>query len=71
MATVEDHHQLKAYFDAKNRQYYSFQLKSELPLRVMLKRLPKSTAAGEIKDELLSQGYPVRSMKQLTKKKTT
>ena len=37
----------------------------------MLKRLPKSTDAGEIKEELLSQGYPVRSVKQLTKKKIT
>ena len=36
-------------------------------MRVMLKRLPKSTDAGEIKDEMLSQGYPVRSVKQLTR----
>ena len=34
----------------------------------MLKRLPKSTDAGEIKEELLAQWYPVRSVKQLTKK---
>ena len=63
MAKVEDHRQLKAYFDAKNKQYYSFQLQSELPLRVMLKRLLKSPYAGEIIEELLSQGYPVRSVK--------
>ena len=45
-ATVEDHRQLKAYFDAKGKHYYSCQLRAELPLRVMLKRLPKSTDAG-------------------------
>ena len=48
--TVEDHRQLKAYFDAKSKQYYSFPLRTELPLRVMLKRLPKGTDAGKIKE---------------------
>ena len=67
-ATEEDHRTLKEYFDGENRQYYSFQLRSELPLRVMLKRLPKSTDPEEIKAELLHLGYPIRAVKQLTKK---
>ena len=66
--SMEDYRTLGAYFDEKNRQYYSFQLRSELPLRLMLKRLPKSTDTEERKAELLHLGYLVCSVKQITKK---
>ena len=39
-STAEDHRLLTEFFKHHNRQYYTFQLRSDMPLRVMLKRLP-------------------------------
>ena len=43
-------------------------MRSELPLRVILKRLPCTVDPEDVKLELISQGYPVRAVKQFTKK---
>ena len=63
--TNEDYGKIKQYFDSINRQYYTFQLKRDLPLRVIIKRLPKETDPEEIKEDLLELEYPVRSVKKL------
>ena len=44
-ATVEDPRQLKAYFDAKNKHMTPFSC-GTIPLRVMLKRLPRVQMLG-------------------------
>ena len=49
------------------RQYYTFQLKKDMPLRVIIKRLPTETDPDEIKEALLQLDFPVRSVKQLSK----
>ena len=65
--SVEDFRTLKQYFESKNNEYFTFQLRSDLPLRVVLKRLPISAEPEEVKQELINVGYPVRSVKQMTK----
>ena len=44
--SVEDHRKLKDFFANKNLQYYTLQLKSELPLRVMLKKAAQMYRPG-------------------------
>ena len=58
---------MKNYFDQKKKQYFTHQIKSELPLRVVIKRLPTTAEPQEIKSELIELGYPVQSVKQLSK----
>ena len=58
---------MKQFLEDHNKQHFTFQLKSELPLRVILKILPAYTYPEEVKAELITAGYPVRSVKQLSK----
>ena len=68
VTSVEDHRILTEHLKSQNKQYYTYQLRSDLPLRVMIKRLPISADQEEIKQELSLLGFPVRSVRQLTKK---
>ena len=65
--TEDDYKKVRNYFDQKKKQYFTHQIKSELPLRVVIKRLPISADPEEIKAELIELGYPVKSVKQLSK----
>ena len=58
-SSVEIHRKLKTYLEGKNRQYYNFQARSDLPLWVMVKRLPTDAKPEEINAELLELGYAV------------
>ena len=63
----EDYKKVRNFFDQKKKQYFTHQIKSELPLRVVIKRLPNNADPNEIKEELIALGYPVKSVKQLSK----
>ena len=65
--TSDDFRALKNHLEEKKIQHFSFQLKSDLPLRVVLKRLPWDTDPVDVKEELINAGFPVRSVKQITK----
>ena len=69
VTSMEDHRALIEHLKSQGKQYYTYQLRSDLPLRVMIKRLPISADQEEIKQELSLLGFPVRSVRQLTKKK--
>ena len=58
---------VKTTLTKRKKQYYTFQIKSELLLRVMLKCLHLSMEPEEIKQEVLKLVFPVRSLKQFTK----
>ena len=64
---MEDYRLVKNYFDQKKKQYFTHQIKSELPLRVVIKRLPITAEPEEIKSKLIELGFPVHSVKQLTR----
>ena len=66
-SSEEDFRALKQHFVTKKQEHFTFQLRKDLPLRVVLKRLPANADPGEVKDELINIGYPVRSVKQMTK----
>ena len=65
--SVEDHRIVKKFFESQKKEFYTHAIKSELPLKVVLKRLPIDTETDEIKTELLALGYPVRTVKQFVK----
>ena len=67
VTSMEDHRALIEHLKSQGKQYYTYQLRSDLPLRVMIKRLPISADQEEIKPELSLLGFPVRSVRQLTK----
>ena len=64
---IEDHRIIKKFLDEEKKEYYTFQLKNERPIRVVLKRLPVNVNPDDIKEELTALGFPVRSVKQITK----
>ena len=66
--TISDHRALKTYFEQQKKQYFTYQLRSEMPLRVMLRKLPNNVDTEDLKQELINMQYPVRSAKQITKK---
>ena len=68
LSSVEDFHVVKKHLEIQKQEFFTFQVKSELPLRVILKRLPSSVDPDEIKVELSNLGFPVRAVKQFTKK---
>jgi hypothetical protein len=57
---------VKSHFDAHNLSYYSFYPKSEKPMKAVICHLPSNTPAEDISDELLSLGFDVISVKQMT-----
>ena len=67
-SSVEDYKIVKQHLKDQNQEFFTFQIRSELPLRVILKRLPSSMDPEDIKLELSHLGFPVRAVKQFTKK---
>ena len=65
--SVEDHRIVRKFFESQKKEFYTHAIKSELPLKVLLKRLPVDADTEEIKAEFLALGYPVLSVKQFVK----
>jgi hypothetical protein len=63
---MADFQSVKSHFDANNVSYYSFYPKSKKPMKAVICHLPHNTPAEDISDELVSLGFHVISVKQMT-----
>jgi hypothetical protein len=65
MRSMADFQSIKSHFVSQNLSYYSFS-KSEKPIKAVIRHLPHNTPAEDISDGLLSLGFEVVSIKQMT-----
>jgi hypothetical protein len=63
---MADFQSIKSYFDNHSLQYYTFFPKSEEPIKAVIRHLPYTTPAEDISDGLVSLGFDVVSVKQMT-----
>jgi hypothetical protein len=63
---MADFQSVKFQFDPNNLSYYSFYPKSENPMKAVIRHLPHNTPAEDISDGLVSLGFDVISVKQMT-----
>jgi hypothetical protein len=57
---------VKSHFETYNLSYYSFCPKSEKPMKAVMCHLPHNTPAEDMSDALVSLGFDVISVKQMT-----
>jgi hypothetical protein len=63
---MADFQSVKFHFDSQNLSYSSFFPKSEKPIKAVIRHLPLNTPAEDISDGLVSLGFDVVSVKQMT-----
>jgi hypothetical protein len=63
---LADFQSVKSYFNQRQFSYFSFFPKSEKPIKVVIRHLPINTPAEDISDGLVSLGFDVISVKQMT-----
>jgi hypothetical protein len=63
---MADFQSLKSHFDANNLSYYSFYHISEKHMKAVIRHLPRNNPAEDISDGLVSLGFDVISVKQMT-----
>jgi hypothetical protein len=61
-----DFQSVKSHFDTNNLSYYSFYLKSEKPITAVIRHLPHNIPAKDISDGLVSLGFDVIRVNQMT-----
>jgi hypothetical protein len=61
-----DFESVKSHFDSQNLSYYSFFPKSEKPIKAVIRHLPHNTLAEDTSDALVSLGFNVVSVKQMS-----
>jgi hypothetical protein len=61
-----DFQSVKSYFDDHNLSYYSFFPKSEKPIKAVILHLPHNIPAEDISDRLVSPGFNIVGVKQMT-----
>jgi hypothetical protein len=64
--SLADFHSVKSHFDGQHLAYYTFFPKSEKPIKAVIRHLPINTPAEDISDGLVSLGFDVVSVKQMT-----
>jgi hypothetical protein len=64
--SMTDFKTVKSFFSTQNLSYYSFFPKSEKPIKVILGHLPINTPAQDISDGLVTLGFDIVSVKQMT-----
>jgi hypothetical protein len=57
---------VNSHFDSQNLSYYSFFPKSEKLIKAVICHLPHNTPGEDISDGLVSLGFEVASVKQMT-----
>jgi hypothetical protein len=57
---------IKAYLESNKLSYYTFFAKSEKPIKAVIRHLLLHTPAEDISDELVSLGFDVVSVRQMT-----
>lgn len=65
--TVDDFRTLKAILTEEKVEYFTYQLRQERPLRVMIRRLPNNVDVDDIKAALTDLQYKVIAVRQLQK----
>jgi hypothetical protein len=63
---MADFQSVKSHFENKHLSYYTFYPKSEKPIKAVIRHLPHGTPAEDISDGLVSLGFDVVSVKQMT-----
>jgi hypothetical protein len=63
---MADFQSIKSPFDTNNLSYYTFYRKSENPMKAVIRHLPHNATAEDISDGLVSFGFDVISVKQMT-----
>jgi hypothetical protein len=63
---MADFSAIKAYLEKNNSSYFTFSPKSEKPINVVIRHLPQNVPAEEISNGLVSLGFNVISVKQMT-----
>jgi hypothetical protein len=64
--SLADFQSVKSYFDQRYLSYFSFFPKSEKPIKAVIHHLPINTPAEDISDGLVSLGFNIISVKQMT-----
>jgi hypothetical protein len=62
---MADFQSVKSHFYSQNLSYYSFH-NSEEPIQAVIRHLPQNTPAEDISDGVVSLGFDVVSVKQMT-----
>ncbi|GFV97355.1 probable RNA-directed DNA polymerase from transposon X-element [Trichonephila clavipes] len=63
----EEYRKLATYFRHEQIAFKSFMLKSEKPLKLILRGLPTSTELEAVKKEIKSEGFKIHKISRLTK----
>jgi hypothetical protein len=63
---IADFLAVKSHFEGNNLSFYTFFPKSEKPLKAVIRHLPLNTPAENICDGLVSLGFDIVSVKQMT-----
>jgi hypothetical protein len=63
---MADFQSVKSHFDTNNLSSYTFYPKSEKPMKAVIHHLPLNIPAEDISDGLVSLGFDVISVKQMT-----
>jgi hypothetical protein len=63
---MADYSTIRSHFGSKNLHYYTFHSKSQKPIKAVMRHLPSSTPAEDISDGLVSLGFDVISVKQIS-----
>jgi hypothetical protein len=67
---MADFQTVKSHFENKHLSYYTFYPKSEKPIKTAIRHLPHNTPAKDISDRLVSLGFDVVSVKQMTTRRS-
>ncbi|KAF8786055.1 hypothetical protein HNY73_009944 [Argiope bruennichi] len=68
--TDEEHRRLSRLLEAQGAEFKTFMLKTDRPIKVVIRGLPSCTPIEEIKEELEREGFTVVSITQLSKFQT-
>jgi hypothetical protein len=68
---MADYSAIKKHLENHNLSYYTFFPKSEKPVKAVIRHLPKDTPAQDISDGLVSLGFDVINVKQMTATRRT
>jgi hypothetical protein len=63
---MADYSAIRAHFDGRNLNYYTFHPKSEKPIKAVIRHLPIDTTAEDISNGLTELGFRVLSVRQMT-----
>jgi hypothetical protein len=61
-----DYSAVRTHLESKNINYFTFYPKSQKPIKAVIWHLPSNTPAEDISNSLVSLGFDVISVKQLT-----